>query len=165
VLDRLIDLIFANLPFVVIIIGGLFSFLKRMGDQQRQQPSTSSPPDPMRREEESTYIDLEEKNKIEEKQKRERVLLNGAYDQKKFVQDRSKNELIKSAEIDSGDKVRIERKSKRKQSRKVNSYKINQKRVKKKVVEGVIWGEITGPPRSRNPHSIITKYRISKKAE
>ncbi|TKD70172.1 hypothetical protein [Pseudalkalibacillus hwajinpoensis] len=144
-MDNIIELILNNIVFVIIAIGGILSFFKRMGNEDQNQnqqqnerprrqaagPGASRPP--QQREEASDEIQSENVSAYKEALERISERENAQYDIKVQKPKRS--------------------------SAKQKGISVS----KRNVQNGIIWAEILGPPRSRRPHPSMTTVKQSKR--
>lgn len=177
-MEALFDLIFGNLAFIIVIIGGVISFLKRANenqnnnrqkqnqDQNRQQTRT-----PIQTRNEKRYQPVKDKrvkpfipqlddlfgeitkHLEEQNQKQQPTVYQAETKKPEFETDLiSAEEVVPDIEkikphFEYVNKKTVAPKEIRHQA--INIKEIN----RKKIVEGVIWGEILGPPRARKKHS------------
>lgn len=143
-MDNIIELILNNIVFVIIAIGGILSFFKRMGneDQNQNQRQNERPrrqasgPDsrpPQQKKEASDEIQSENVSAYQEAL--ERI----------SERENAQNEI----------KVQKPKRS----SDKKKGISIN----KRNVRNGIVWAEILGPPRSKKPHPSITSMKQMKR--
>lgn len=154
-MEALFELIFGNIAFIIVVIGGIISFLKRasQGEEQTKQKKSFKP-----------HLDWPEieidQPKVEThlpKQSRPKVAREIQPTQYIEVELPANpfNEKLKKMESDS---QHINR-STNSFPRKIDSIQtspeidINVRDInQKKVIEGIVWGEILGPPRAKKKH-------------
>ena len=145
ILDNIIELILNNIVFVIIAIGGILSFFKRMGDEDQKQnqrpnerprkqaPSSGAGRSPSQEQEISDEIQSENVSAYQEALERISERENSQYELKVEKPKRS--------------------------SAKQKGISIS----KRNVRNGIIWAEILGPPRSKRPHPSMTTIKQSKR--
>ncbi|MGM7702048.1 hypothetical protein ACSVDE_10010 [Pseudalkalibacillus sp. Hm43] len=165
-LEAIIELLMQNIFFVILIIGGIYSFFKRQIEQQKeeqqrgrprpnqQQPNTSRAETMSMPKEEPVRPSRPERPRSERIKKVENNLQE-MYEAKRLeLQDAFQGS---SEQVPAEEPVR-----KRAKARKEVIYK---ERPKNKIIpdpdnvaQGVIWAEILGPPRSRKPHHLASRF-------
>ncbi|TLS39359.1 hypothetical protein [Pseudalkalibacillus caeni] len=155
----LFDFLMSNIFILIFVIGGIISFLKRMGEEQQQKPVRRTPeasrPDKEMRIPSSSEIEIEE-DEYEPAQKHYDVPYpeyDAAETEKPYHR-----ETLSPYERETGKPYK--RQSKKPYKRKV-SHSLYKSPTRKQVREGVIWAEIIGRPRSQNPHRTVI-YRDPK---
>lgn len=150
-LDGIIELLLNNIVFVIIAIGGILSFFKRMGSEEEEaKPRTGRPKGDMQKQYNqgqkpySKYDDPSEPT----------------FDDMKPEQYEAYEEALEriSSRRDKSDELKVY-KPKSSSKSEYGGISINKRDVKK----GVIWSEILGSPRSKNPHPSMMKMKQSYK--
>ncbi len=173
-MEALFDLIFGNLAFIIVIIGGVISFLKRANENQnnnRQNQNRKQTQTPIQAEDQKRYQPVKDKKvkpfipqlddlfgeitkHLEEQTQKQQPTVYQAETRKLDIEPIME---VKETKVvhDEKTKPRFEHVNKDTiVSKEIGHQTINMKKItKKKVVEGVIWGEILGPPRARKKHS------------
>lgn len=149
-IDALIQFLTENLFFVIIIIGGLFSFFKRLSSandaNKNQQKKRPLPPVS------KPFFDVDQQTPERqfEPEFEEMITENIGIPTEKAKFDRSQEELSP-----------IELVSPKNERRRKSITKINkagfQHPTKEEVTRGIIWSEILGPPRALKPYSRIRR--------
>lgn len=144
-MDNIIELILNNIVFVIIVIGGILSFFKRMGNEDQNQ------------------------NQRQNERPRKQAASSG--NSQSLHQEQELSDEIQSENVSAYQEA-LERISERENSQyelKVQKPKRNsakQKGIsisKRNVRNGIIWAEILGPPRSKRPHPSMTTMKQSKR--
>ncbi|HHW36891.1 MAG TPA: hypothetical protein GXX18_06565 [Bacillales bacterium] len=181
-MEALFDLIFGNLAFIIVIIGGVISLLKRTNENQNNNRRNQNQNQNQNRKQTYTPIQTQNQKRYQPaKEKRAKPFLPQLDDllgeitkhlgeqnqtEQPTVQQAEKKKpefetVIISAEEVVQDIEKVEPyfeyvnknivapKESVHQTININMKEMN----RKKVVEGVIWGEILGPPRARKKHS------------
>ncbi|WP_394174631.1 hypothetical protein [Guptibacillus hwajinpoensis] len=140
-MDNIIELILNNIVFVIIAIGGILSFFKRMGSEDQNQ------------------------NQRQNERPRKQATSSGAdrsFDEEKEIQSENVSAYQEALE-------RISERENSQYELKVEKPKrssVKQKGIsisKRNVRNGIIWAEILGPPRSKRPHPSMTTMKQSKR--
>ncbi|WP_017755830.1 hypothetical protein [Calidifontibacillus oryziterrae] len=159
-IDALFEFIFGNLAFIIIVIGGIISFLKRANQSTEQPtkpkkefhpnldwptiefelPKVESEQQTNRKQELTTNFEITEPIEVD-------VQTNPYYEQLRKMDERKKEQK----EPTSLNRPKI-------QEKKIKAHSVNleinaHSVTKKKVIDGLIWGEILGPPRARKKHT------------
>ncbi|WP_078545562.1 hypothetical protein [Litchfieldia alkalitelluris] len=150
-LEDLLNLIMSNLFFVILIVGAIYNFLRRMGGQQQQQnqsPSTGTAPTEEKRTQlKDIFQQFEEAFKDEEEVARPTPKTPAVESNPQSHEMLQRYERIKetkpAADIPYGTRniKTVSGQSKPKKS----SSRIS----KNNAAQGVIWAEILGPPRAK----------------
>jgi hypothetical protein len=139
-LSDLFEVFFSNIVIVVLVIGGIISFLKRnIGNNNNpsrpiNKKAASRPVNP--RTEVSTPIEPYVETEPQRSTKRIEVLKKH-----KEFKEPNLNGIERRSRINRTTKSRTNKRKKRLVSNKPDH-----------VIQGVIWSEILGPPRSKVPH-------------
>lgn len=162
-MEALFELIFGNIAFVIVVIGGIISFLKRasQGEQQKKKTVNRKSFNPQL---DWPKIEIEQQKVDARKPKQTRqntprmVQANESIEVE--VQTNPFYEKLSSMEPSSQDMIgnnnpfSVKKKSTVPTAEiDLNIRNINQK----KVIEGILWGEILGPPRAKNKYSYQNK--------
>ncbi|MCA0171823.1 hypothetical protein [Bacillus sp. RAR_GA_16] len=145
-MDNLIELLLNNIVFVIIAIGGIVSFFKRIGSEEDQN---KKPPQTRRQagvENEQTDSSI---NRTEESQGNKTDKVSAYQEALERISDRDKPKYDLEVQ-------RSVRKQSNKKPRRVSLSKND-------VRNGVLWSEILGPPRSKRPHSFNNRARFQRK--
>lgn len=166
-MEALFDLIFGNLAFLIVIIGGVISFLKRANEGQRQnqnrkqtqtpsqkqyQPSKDKKIKPFIPQLEDLFGEIT-KHLEEQNQKHQPTVTQAETRKSEIENNREVKEVVPNIEKT---KPLFEHVNKNTPAPRDahQTIEIDIKDIdRKKVIEGVIWGEILGPPRARKKHS------------
>jgi hypothetical protein len=169
-LDQLIEFIAQNFIFVAVVIGGLISMLGRMAGagQQDQRGQRSQPPRHQQEEqvdwreifkqegaplpeERSTPTKIEPASSVTFE---ESTLTRQQELQNQFEEMRRKREA-------SSRKIKELRKEKQpSDSRKKEAFDLQLNQLSnKEAMKGVVWAEVLGRPRARQPHATFMKKR------
>lgn len=160
-LEQLIELLMQNLFFVILIIGGIYSFFKRQLEKQneQQQPGKVRQRQQSPHQAETMSMPQEERSRTSrparepsERMKKVRSNIEEMYT--------AKREEYENAIQDGTDRVESVRKPIRtKTTPNLQTQKSTLIPNPDNVAQGVIWAEILGPPRSRKPHSTKMNQR------
>jgi hypothetical protein len=182
-MGSLIDFLLSNLFFLILVIGGIYSFFKRTMDGQKQQEQRrrTQQQQPMQRTttvpEEKTFDPFEQFEKMLRKetgnepiQRDKEQKFDNVDEDRKVIESRNEgqpsggtrseghqqSEDISDREIGSKD-ISISEDGRRNLDREHTELvkPIN----RKQVVQGVIWAEVLGRPRSTQPHQTARLYR------
>ncbi|WP_377888435.1 hypothetical protein [Alkalihalobacillus sp. R86527] len=144
-LEGIIELLLNNIVFVIIAIGGILSFFKRMGSEEEEKKRSDSKGEVQKRYSQghkpySQYDDSPEPS----------------FNDMKPEQYEAYEEALEriSSRRDSSDELKV---YKQKSSNKSEIGGISIK--KRDVKKGVIWSEILGPPRSKKAHPSMMKMK------
>ncbi|WP_257346043.1 hypothetical protein [Pseudalkalibacillus decolorationis] len=137
-LEAIFDLVFSNLFFVILILGGLFSFFKRQFEKynDKQNPQNSRPKRTVQHEPATVSEPEETFDRNDPKMKMGREM------QHVYEQTRSKLDPEKKREQN---RKPVIKKAQKPRGRLVPSAN--------HVAEGVVWSEILGPPRAKRPYA------------
>lgn len=166
-MEALFDLIFGNLAFIIVIIGGVISFMKRANENQNnnrrnQNQNRKQTQTPIQTEDQKRYQPQPAKDKkvkpfipqlddlfgeitkhLEEQTQKQQPTVYQAETRKPDIEPMIE---VKETKVDVSKNTIA--------SKEIGHQTINMKEMtKNKVIEGVIWGEILGPPRARKKHS------------
>jgi cell division protein FtsN len=132
-LTDIFDLLLSNIAFVVLIIGGLYSFFRKNATQQKQ----AEPPVPKK----INLPKVEEVKKINsyDSPRTESVQLQTK------ITTRPDRMEIRERQREAVSTLRNNKKSYEKQSETLLTDAPNN------IIQGVIWAEILGPPKSKVP--------------
>ncbi|MGA9287276.1 MAG: hypothetical protein WBV93_02905 [Anaerobacillus sp.] len=147
-MDNLIDLLLNNILFVIIAIGGIVSFFKRMGNEedQTQKPRKSGQPSAQRNQHRSEPS-MTTKQSEETQDSLKPV---SAYQEAlERISDRN----------DPQYELKVQRPLQKQTYKKHKRLSLS----KREVRNGVLWSEILGPPRSKKPHSFNHFARYPRK--
>lgn len=148
-LDALIEVLLANLPFILIVLGGLYSVFKRTTDENSKNKQEKSS-----KEVKPIEFDLEE---MQQEQKDEKTFTSIAEQYSNYHSPENDSDLqIKGNEISDEN---INKKKKGNYYNKKQLKKMKSKVNNDKVIQGLIWSEILSEPRSKRPHSSKNKYK------
>ncbi|WP_408006831.1 hypothetical protein ACJROX_19325 [Pseudalkalibacillus sp. A8] len=151
-LEAIIELLMSNLFFVILVIGGIYSFFKRQIDKQNEQQQRSGRRPQQPRPAETRTTPSEERTRTERqwKERREKLTtdLQEMYKKKRedlenTIQEQPSREYVPREPI-------MPRPKTKPGPRPAQSELLPNP---DNVAQGVIWAEILGPPRSRKPHS------------
>lgn len=167
----MIDFLLNNIPLVIVILGGIFSLLGRQEDKKKKTVNkpvqTARPKDDEEHDYQTSQTELPKNENPFELLKRE------LEKQLKTEVEKHKPELNKSKEVIAQQETQnanIEEKQELIPSRhqlltremkkleqelankKASSTKVLPKLTSEKVVEGIIWSEVLGPPRAKKPY-------------
>jgi hypothetical protein len=144
--DNLIELLLNNIVFVIIAIGGIVSFFKRMGnegDQNKKATQTTRQAKvgnkPLSKSESSIQIEENPGHSLNDEDSSYQKALERIADRDKPNYD-----------------IKVQRSVRKHTNKSVRRLSLSKEDVRK----GVLWSEILGPPRSKKPHSFsnIAKY-------
>lgn len=169
--DALMQFLFENLFFVIIIIAGLLSFFKRLnttGSDQKQQRKQPMPPvsKPFFGEIEQPERDLQPRQRWEgsvtemEQVERDFSERDNHAEEMPAAIEVVKNQLPPDSPI----QIELVSPSINKSNvrRRTRSVVIDKSMFtspsRKQVVEGIIWAEVLGPPRAKRPYSKRYRY-------
>ena len=179
-MEALFDLIFGNLAFIIVIIGGVISFLKRANENQNNNRQNQNRNQNQNRKQTPTPIQTRDEKRYQPaKDKRVKPFIPQLDDllgeSRKHIEDQNQKQQptvyqaeIKKPEFETAiisaeevmpdiEKVKTHFEYVNKNTaapKEIRQQAINMKEMnRKKVIEGVIWGEILGPPRARKKHS------------
>jgi len=161
-MEAFFEFIFNNLVFLIVVIGGIVSFLKRANQNQDQKQPTrdkrvkpfipqledlfgeSNKPQVERKAKKThVFTAPEQIPQVEQKVDSETVsterMGNPYYEKLREIENANYHVHVDSGEIHSGTGAYTT----------INRQAMN----KKKVIDGIIWGEILGPPRAKKKHS------------
>ena len=150
VLDNLIDLLLNNIFFVIIAIGGIVSFFKRMGNEedQTQKPRQSGRPSAQGNQKRSESTRSTKRSGEE------------TYDSKSDTVSAYQEALERISDRDDPQyELKVQRPVQKQTYKKHKRLSLN----KRDVRNGVLWSEILGPPRSKKPHSFNNIARYPRK--
>ncbi|WP_347549543.1 hypothetical protein ABFG93_18770 [Pseudalkalibacillus hwajinpoensis] len=144
-LENILELILNNIVFIVIAIGGILSFFKRMGNKDEKKQTTGR----------------QSGKKIGEPLSRSVEEVHETADE--FTSDTLSSyqealERISGRDRSQYDELKVQ---------KPRNVKKNPKGIsvsKKNVRNGVIWAEILGPPRSRKSHPSMSSLQVKRKS-
>ncbi|WLD92125.1 hypothetical protein [Alkalihalobacillus sp. AL-G] len=143
-LEAIFDLVMSNLFFAILILGGLFQFFKRQLDRakEKQDPQKPKPKRQVMMEAEKVEVDKEKDsfNRTDRKMNMDR--------------NRQNSFEAKRSEFESEDTNKRVRKPNVKRTQKARGKLVPDP---DRVAQGVIWSEVLGPPRSKKPHSTLTR--------
>ncbi|WP_270179331.1 hypothetical protein [Alkalihalobacillus sp. CinArs1] len=145
-LEGIIELLLNNIVFVIIAIGGILSFFKRMGSEEEETKPPSGPRRSIGPNQENPYS--YEDNSSEQ-----------SFDLKPEQYDAYEEALERISSRDNASEELKVYKPNSSKHREFGGISIKKKDVKK----GVIWSEILGPPRSKNPHPSMMKMKNSRR--
>ena len=148
VLDNLIDLLLNNIVFVIIVIGGIVSFFKRMGNEedQTQKPRKSGRPSVQGNQ-----------NRSESTRSTKR---NGEMQDSSDTVSAYQEALERISDRDDPQyELKVQRPVQKQTYKKHKRLSLD----KRDVRNGVLWSEILGPPRSKKPHSFNSIARYPRK--
>jgi FtsZ-interacting cell division protein ZipA len=164
---ELLEFVFANLFVVVLVIGGIISFMKRLRDSGKQDAGQQDTSKKTSREQnsEKRYQRPERNSERPDKRKQRKerdVVPQPVQELKETIT--SAQEKI--GEIGDHDPIkkdeRVPTRTLRRERPKQEQPKIEVGSVSpRNAVEGIIWSEILGPPRSRKPHPSVSGNRTS----
>lgn len=164
-MEKLLDLIFDNLFFVILILGGIWNFISRMTKGEATQGAPKKKP----------FLDdlgdvlkdflPADKDKEEEKHQQERKQPTVVHKQRQepleavpyvneFEKKRQELETLKKQEQVAFERVQTmnQMSSLATQTGK-KGFALNVKEIgKEDIAKGVIWSEVLGKPRALNPH-------------
>ncbi|MCF6137969.1 hypothetical protein [Pseudalkalibacillus berkeleyi] len=165
-LEKLIELLMANLFFVILIIGGIYSFFKRQMEKynEEQQPGKNRQRQHNPHQAETMSMPREERSRSSrparqpsERSKKVQTNIEEMYMEKREEFDRS---ITDRSTTDRSDRMqRTIRPVRSKSKPKLKASKSDLIPNPDNVAQGVIWAEILGPPRSRKPHSTKMNQR------
>ncbi|MDP4550323.1 hypothetical protein Q9251_05465 [Alkalihalobacillus macyae] len=140
-MDNIIELILNNIVFVIIAIGGILSFFKRMGseDQNQNQRQNERP----RKQATSSGTD----RSFDEEQEIQSENVSAYQEALERISERENSQY----------ELKVEKP--KRSSAKQKGISIS----KRNVRNGIIWAEILGPPRSKRPHPSMTTMKQSKR--
>ncbi|WP_070120629.1 hypothetical protein [Bacillus marinisedimentorum] len=149
-IESLLTFIFDNF-FLFLIIGGIYSFLKRLGEEgnkqerppvQRQRENREPRPD-------SPYFEPETGEAEPDNRQRDRAPAEQTYQTAQNNLHQQYKDLVSQKEINDSGRVRKPAKPglPKKQAIRSHPGHIN----KERAAEGVVWAEILSPPRSKRP--------------
>lgn len=154
-MEALFDLIFGNIGFLIVIIGGVISFFKRANENQnkKQQPKDKRVK-PFIPQLEDLFGEIT-KHIEEQPQKQKPTVFKT---DKRIPENKTK---LEAEELEPTGIHTYERLNDIKNTKLHNKIEVEHQKIdidikdinRKKVIEGVIWGEILGPPRARKKHS------------
>ncbi|WP_371018235.1 hypothetical protein [Pseudalkalibacillus sp. JSM 102089] len=154
-MDNLIELILNNFVFVLVAIGGIISFLKRMGSEEEKQKSkpaaNNRQQSQSRREQGNTASGRSESNGIGEEETPQSETVS-AYQEALGRMAKRENRYLEND-------IKVQKNVKQTSYKNDKHLSIN----KKNVRDGIIWSEILGPPRSRKPHPSMISMKQMKK--
>lgn len=154
-METFLEFIFGNLAFLIVVIGGIVSLIKR-ANQNQKQPAKDKKIKP--------FIPqlgdfFEELNKTQEDKKQKPVIYTAHEEPRESsfmpmeVEAEPNPYLEKLREIEHSNR-HLDAETGAIPAKKAAQYMVHHKGINKKnVIDGVIWGEILGPPRARNKHS------------
>lgn len=142
-ISDLFDVIFSNIGFIILVLGGLYSFLKR-NTNHKEQPK---PPVP-RKYNSPPMVEESKRYEVKQPEVRERI------------KPRLQEPLLSSESVVSEPVRRIG------QTKKVVKVKTETRHnplisnAPDHIIQGVIWSEILGPPKAKAPHLSRKTNRI-----
>jgi hypothetical protein len=139
VVDNLIELLLNNIVFVIIAIGGIISFFKRMSGEEEKQKANPTQKRPQREQSNSGSGGSLQVSEIEEDASKSDTV--SAYKE-------ALGRMAKRENYGSQNELKVQKNVKSTPYTKDKSLSIS----KSNVRNGIIWAEILGPPRSRKPH-------------
>ncbi|WP_226656829.1 hypothetical protein [Pseudalkalibacillus hwajinpoensis] len=146
-MDNLIELLLNNIVFVIIAIGGIVSFFKRMGNEEDQ---SKKPPQARRQAEVGNKQHSDSSPSHAEESHGNKADKVSAYQEAlERISDRDKPKYD----------LKVQRSVRKQSNKKHRSLSIS----KNDVRNGVLWSEILGPPRSKKPHSFNNSARYQRK--
>lgn len=141
VIDNLIELLLNNIVFVIIAIGGIISFFKRMsGEEENQKANPAQKPPQMQKE--TSNASSERSMQVSE------VEENASTSSTVSAYKEALGHMAKRENYGSQNELKVQKNVKSAPYIKDKSLSIS----KSNVRNGIIWAEILGPPRSRKPH-------------
>jgi hypothetical protein len=132
-LTDIFDLLLSNIAFVVLIIGGLYSFFRRNASQQKQAEPPVSRKISLPKVEEVKKINSYDSPRTESVQVQTKTTT------------RPDRMEIRERQLEAATKIRNNKNSYEKQSEPIITDAPNN------IIQGVIWAEILGPPKSKAP--------------
>ncbi|WP_349407875.1 hypothetical protein [Pseudalkalibacillus sp. SCS-8] len=166
-LEQLFEFLFANLFFLIVVIGGILSFFKRQIDKYNEQqnaPRKGQQRQPVRPRPQAETISMPQEPREEkvrpdrprqERQERVKESLQELYEEKrKELQNGVNQESNNSSPV-----VRPRSRTKTKE-RQISPNQVLPN--PDHVAQGVIWAEILGPPRSKKPHHLGSRFQRGK---
>jgi hypothetical protein len=184
--ESLFDFIFSNLFFVILVIGGIMSFFNRMsrggeeGEQQNRPGRQPQPPPGQRQQRQEEQVDWREIFKQEQPQARtEQDRPEPRFEERpvSFEPVSQQKEVAEGVDRQQELYDRYERlKDKKREA--VNQFErmVPQKPVEgsekrskldlelnrlsnKEAMKAVVWAEVLGKPRGKNPHQTFSQIR------
>ena len=149
VLDNLIELLLNNIVFVIIAIGGIVSFFKRMGneeDQNKKPPQTRRQAGVGNKQQSESVSSA---NHTEESHGNNADRVSAYQEALERISDRDKPKYD----------LKVQRSVRKQRNQKHRSLSLS----KNDVRNGVLWSEILGPPRSKKPHSFNNSARFQRR--
>ena len=150
-LEALIEFLFQNVFFVILVIGGLISLFKRMGtanDQQEKRkklhplPPVAKPVEtPLKRNKEDTVSVSKSEDMMS-----------------KHSTEHTAPSTVQIEPIDVGRVPPSKHESPRVNAKKANADMLR-RLTKRQVAEGIIWAEILGAPRAKRPYTPKNRIR------
>ncbi|HHY72968.1 MAG TPA: hypothetical protein GX497_07030 [Bacillus bacterium] len=150
------EFIFGNIGFLIVIIGAIASFLKRANENQKQSQKQSSRDKRVKPFIPSLGDLLEEINKPQEEQKQKPTMYTATKRVPQIEQTVEEEVRLEAPPIEMTPNPylgKLRELEKKKQHINVDAGMIYSKINKKEVINGIIWGEILGPPRAKKKHS------------
>lgn len=161
-MEAFFEFIFGNLAFLIVVIGGIISFLKRANQNQNQkQPSKEKRVKPFIPQLEDLF---EELNKPQVERKAEKTPVFTAAEQVPEAEQKVDLEAVSTEMMPNPYYEKLRQIENTKHHIHVDTGTIyagkaahtainRNAMIKKKVIDGFIWGEILGPPRAKKKHS------------
>lgn len=162
-MEALFDLIFGNLAFLIVIIGGVISFLKRANEnqnnnRQNQNQNRKQTQTPMQTQTQKRYQPAKDKRvkpfipQLDDLFGEITKHLEGQTQKQQptvFIEEKKTSEMNTNIEVVEPPVTHNNKNKRENETIEIDIKDIN----RKKAIEGVIWGEILGPPRARKKHS------------
>ncbi|MYL63025.1 hypothetical protein GLW07_06590 [Bacillus hwajinpoensis] len=138
-MDNLIELLLNNIVFVIIAIGGIISFFKRMSGEEEKQKANPTQKRAQREQSNPHSGGSMQASEIGEDASQSDTV--SAYKE-------ALGRMAKRENYGSQNELKVQKNVKSAPYMKDKSLSIS----KSNVRNGIIWAEILGPPRSRKPH-------------
>lgn len=160
-MEKLLDLIFSNLFFVVIVLGAILNFLSRLSkggetkqEQPKKKPFLDDIGDVFKEFLPFDEDEKEENQNQERKQSHRQEPVEEAPHVNEFEKKRLELEALKKQELAAFKRVQaISQTTESSLASKSKGFVLNVKEIgKEDIAKGVIWSEVLCKPRALNPH-------------
>ncbi|WP_374724601.1 hypothetical protein [Calidifontibacillus erzurumensis] len=154
-MEWLFEFLFGNLAFLIFIVGGIISFLKRSGESQgRKKTVDHKKIKPFIPQLEEFFEEIKNFQQKETSKPTEWRIPESALDLGNDREQRKENlYLEKLQEIEKANDPSNVHKTPLFMEKTRETLKSNHAIKKKQVINGIIWSEIIGPPRAKKKHT------------
>ncbi|WP_227934927.1 hypothetical protein [Alkalihalobacillus deserti] len=172
-LDQIFDLITENFIFVALLIGGLISMFGRLtgaGQQQEQRPSRPQRSDAPQQEK-VDWREIFKQEEVDPEPVQRRTSTNiepptqhvsfeeGVVGRQQELQNQYE-EMQRKREVSSRKSKEIRKEASTSELEKKDKLDLHLNNLSnKEAMKAVVWAEVLGPPRSRQPHATFVKKR------